>query len=79
MTKKAGWKSDRHRRARELQLRAESKPGEAQVGAVLVFETGIDKESAEALLRPLVDRGALATFVVNDFNPNHGSPVFYVP
>lgn len=47
-----------------------------QVGAVIVFTRGTTKEEAEEAIRTL---DIVESSDVQEFNPEYGSPVFYVP
>lgn len=48
-----------------------------QVGAVLVFAEGVTVADVTAALRSLAPM--IATSDVQEFNPDYGYPVFYVP
>jgi len=57
-----------------------------QCGAVIVFSTGIDKKEAEQMLKQLMekmnDNGIYMLDRqprVHEFDPEYGSPVFYIP
>ncbi len=48
-----------------------------QTGAVITFKPGISKEEAQKIIRAIQSR--LETVNVQEYNPEYGSPVFYVP
>lgn len=47
-----------------------------QTGAVITFKPGISKEEAQKIIRAIQSR--LETVNVQEYNPEYGSPVFYV-
>ena len=49
-----------------------------QVGAVLIFKTGVDEHEATAALEKLADVLQYEPRV-NTFNPRWGGPVWYIP
>ncbi len=49
-----------------------------QIGAVLVFRSGISRQEAKRLITIGLAEYLHST-TVQAFNPDHGSPVFYVP
>ena len=50
-----------------------------QTGAVLIFKPGVTKDEAQRMLRTCETLLQLQGMDVQEFNPQHGSPVFYVP
>ena len=62
-------------------------------GVVLVFEDRVDRDTAEVVVRRLCEKGLVkmhrggwgpmitadAPPTVHEFNPEHGTPVFYIP
>ena len=56
-----------------------------QTGAVLVFKPGVTKEEAAKRLEALRDIVDLDYYYpkgmprINEFNPEHGGPVWYLP
>ncbi len=53
-------------------------PAQEQLGAVLIFKPGLDRADAEKALEALRE---LLDYVpsVREFNPQWGSPVWYIP
>lgn len=50
-----------------------------QTGAVVTFQPGVTKEQAIKLLQQFAERLKLEGMNVQEYNPEWGSPVFYVP
>jgi hypothetical protein len=51
---------------------------ERQLGAVVIFREGVTREQVEAALK-LIANVTAGTPHVNGFNPEWGSPVWYIP
>lgn len=53
---------------------------ERQLGAVITFPKGTTLEEAQDILKSLYKGGDIDHVpLVNQFNPDHGGPVWYVP
>lgn len=53
---------------------------EEQFGAVVVFPPGMSKEDAQKLIRRLMKaEPGISVDGPRAFNPDHGSPVWYIP
>lgn len=55
-----------------------------RLGAVIIFQQSITQEQAEAALQNLEDAGIIETAFrgysrVNEFDPEYGGPVWYIP
>jgi hypothetical protein len=63
-----------------------ARKNQKRLGVVLVFKEGLDRAKAEGLIQKLVTEGYLDTSyyveqkpTVNEFNPEYGGPVWYIP
>jgi len=52
-----------------------------QVGAIITFPEGMTKDQVERLLHNALDHNRVNGYRVHvaEFNPNYGSPVWYIP
>lgn len=50
-----------------------------QVGALIIFKNGVDKERVLKWVARLQELGVVEGVCVDNFDPAYGSPVWYVP
>jgi CTP:molybdopterin cytidylyltransferase MocA len=50
-----------------------------QIGLVLCFKPHVTKEDVAKVVEALEKRNAIEGYEVGEYNPNIGTPVFYVP
>jgi transcription initiation factor IIE alpha subunit len=49
------------------------------IATLIHWKDGVDKERIERWLKKLQEQGHIQSQTTNEYNPNHGEPVWYIP